>query len=50
MTVYTQSFKLGFSSTWIKNVQVTAGFRKGRETKDQIAKGNSRKKHLFLLH
>ena len=33
-----KSFKLGFSSTWVKNFQVyKLGLRKGRGTRDQIA-------------
>ena len=36
--LYSKSFKLTFSRMWTKNFQmVQAGFRKGRETKDQIA-------------
>ena len=33
-----KSFKLGFSSTWTEHcLDVQAGFRRGRETRDQIA-------------
>ena len=36
--LYSKSFKLGFSSKWTENFRdVQAGFRKGRETRDQIA-------------
>ena len=36
--LYSKSFKLGFSNTWIKNLtDVEAGFRKGRGARDQIA-------------
>ena len=36
--LFSKSFKLGFSSTWIKNFSdVWAGFRKGRGTRYQIA-------------
>ena len=31
-----KSFKLSFSSTWTKNFQMQAGFRKGRGTREQI--------------
>ena len=32
-----KSFKLGFNSTWNYDLDVQAGFRKGRGTRDQIA-------------
>ena len=36
--LYSESFKLGFSSTWTENFPYEqAGFRKGRGTRDQIA-------------
>ena len=36
--LYSKSFKLDFSSKWTENFRdVQAGFRKGRETRDQTA-------------
>ena len=54
--LFSKSFKLGFSSTWTKNFQVPAGFRKGRGTRDQISnihwimeKESSRKTSISAL-
>jgi len=37
VSLCSKSFKLGFRSMWTKNQDVQVGFRKGRETRDQIA-------------
>ena len=38
--LWSEFFKLGFSSTWTENPDVQARFRKGRRTRDQIANFN----------
>ena len=37
VSLFSESFKLGFSNTWTVNFVVQPGFRKGRGTRDQIA-------------
>ena len=38
VSLCSKSFKLGFTSMWTKNQYVQVGFRKGRGSRDQIAK------------